>query len=177
MTSKLKRRILLIFSGLVRGLTAPLLTEIPQFRQLRGHLYGLGMKARGRRFEVSNGVYIWGLENLSVGDDVYIAPGVTVICPEQVVIGDGVMLSPGVVVDSGNHLWREGRYQRHESELRPISIGAGTWIAANATVVAGATIGTGVLVAANSVVTNDVPDGAVVGGVPARVLRHRDRSE
>ncbi|MFO0933344.1 MAG: CatB-related O-acetyltransferase [Planctomycetota bacterium] len=55
-----------------------------------------------------------------------------------------------------------------------LEIGHDAWIGANAVVLPGCKrIGTGAVVAAGAVVTKDVPDFAVVGGVPARVLRYR----
>ena len=47
------------------------------------------------------------------------------------------------------------------------------WIGTNVTILSGVRIGRGSIVAAGAVVTRDVPAGAIVGGVPARVLRMR----
>ena len=53
----------------------------------------------------------------------------------------------------------------------PIRIGRHVWIGANATVLPGVTIGDGAIIAAGAVVTRDVPENAIVGGVPARIMR------
>lgn len=55
----------------------------------------------------------------------------------------------------------------------PVVIGNDVWIGAKCTVLSGVTIGDGAVVAANSVVTTDVPPYAVVGGVPAKVIGQR----
>jgi acetyltransferase-like isoleucine patch superfamily enzyme len=55
----------------------------------------------------------------------------------------------------------------------PIIIGNDVWIATGSTVLSGVTIGNGAVVAANSVVTSDVPPYAVVGGSPAKILKYR----
>lgn len=57
------------------------------------------------------------------------------------------------------------------SFARPIHIGADCWIGARATILPGVRIGRGVTVAAGAVVTKDVEDQVLVGGVPARVIR------
>lgn len=58
-------------------------------------------------------------------------------------------------------------------ETQPVHLGSDVWIGARATVLAGVSIGDGAIVAAGSVVTQDVPAFAIVGGVPARVIRFR----
>jgi acetyltransferase-like isoleucine patch superfamily enzyme len=55
----------------------------------------------------------------------------------------------------------------------PVRIGPDVWIGAKASVLRGTTIGRGCVVAAHAVVRGDVPDYAIVGGIPARVLKDR----
>jgi len=55
----------------------------------------------------------------------------------------------------------------------PITIGNDVWIGTQSTILTGVTIGDGAIVAANSVVTNDVPPYAIVGGTPAKIIRYR----
>jgi acetyltransferase-like isoleucine patch superfamily enzyme len=61
----------------------------------------------------------------------------------------------------------------HFDECTPIKIGNDVWIGARAIIMDGITIADGAIVAAGSVVTRDVPAYAIVGGVPAKVLRYR----
>ena len=61
--------------------------------------------------------------------------------------------------------------RRQSMSYAPIHIGKNVWIGANATVLAGVTIGDGAVVAAGAVVAKDVAPGAVVGGVPAKVIK------
>lgn len=161
----------MLYSGFVRLASCLAFDEVPTFRRLRGFCYGLAMPRCGSNFQVSSTTILWGLEHLHVGDNVYLGPGVVIICLDRVSIGDGVLFGPGVVVSNGNHAFRDGAYQFGENIARPVKIGAGSWIGANATLLAGVSIGRGVLVGANSAVTRDVEDGDVVGGVPARSLR------
>lgn len=65
------------------------------------------------------------------------------------------------------------REQRFEEMLPPVQIGNDCWIGNNAQIVGGKVIGDGAVILTGAVVTKDVPPYAVVGGVPARILRYR----
>lgn len=90
-------------------------------------------------------------------------------------IGEDVMIASGCCLVAFNHGMdrSKGAMIRQPLIEAPIVIGNDVWIAANVTITAGVTIGAGAIVAANSVVTTDVPPYTVVGGVPARVIKHR----
>lgn len=88
-------------------------------------------------------------------------------------IEPGALLAPGSVVVAGNHrVDGEGWIRDLGFEEHDATVGAGAWIGANATVV-GCRVGTGAVVAAGAVVLDDIPDGAVAAGAPARVVRMR----
>ena len=57
------------------------------------------------------------------------------------------------------------------NQYKPVTIGNDVWIGANCTILPGVTIGNNVVVAAGAVVTKDVPDNCVVGGVPAKIIK------
>ena len=59
----------------------------------------------------------------------------------------------------------------------PIVLGKKVWVGSNSTILQGVTIGDNSIIAAGSVVTKDVPANTIVGGVPARILRHLDVKE
>lgn len=58
-------------------------------------------------------------------------------------------------------------------EYKPVIIGDDVWIGTGAIILDGVTIGNHVVVAAGAVVTKDVPEYAVVGGIPARIIKNR----
>lgn len=59
-------------------------------------------------------------------------------------------------------------------EYKPITIGNDVWIGARAIILDGVRIGNGAVIAAGAVVTKDIPEYAIVGGVPAKVLKYRE---
>lgn len=93
----------------------------------------------------------------------------------EIVIGNDVMVGPNTVVRASNHemsrLDISIREQGHTGGY--VAIGDDVWIGANAVVVANVRIGSHAVVAAGAVVTHDVPDYAIVGGVPARMIGDR----
>jgi tetrahydrodipicolinate N-acetyltransferase len=76
-------------------------------------------------------------------------------------------------IDVGQSPLRDGPYP---PERGPITIGEGAYIGANVTILHGVRVGRNAVVAAGAVVRENVPDFAVVGGVPARVLKQLDSS-
>ncbi len=87
---------------------------------------------------------------------------------------DGVMIAPGVRIATINH----DMNNRHTIyTYGKVTIKKNAWLSMNVTVCPGVTIGQYAVVAAGAVVTKDVPDYAVVGGVPAKVIRMQDPSE
>lgn len=92
-------------------------------------------------------------------------------CDEAVTIGYRTALGEHcTVVDSAHRPGPLGDWWVHHVETAPVHIGEKNWIGAKVTVARGVTIGDGCIVAAGAVVTDDVADDTVVGGVPARAL-------
>lgn len=110
-------------------------------------------------------------KNLHIGKSVFINSGCQFQDQGGVYIGDGTLIGHSVVLATLNH----DLSPEHRADLypKPIYIGKNVWIGAHTTVLPGVTIGDGAIVAAGAVVTKDVPVGAVVGGVPARLLRKK----
>ena len=107
-------------------------------------------------------------KNLHIGKSVFINSGCQFQDQGGVYIGDGTLIGHSVVLATLNH--DSGPEHRADLYPKPIHIGKNVWIGAHATVLPGVTIGDGAIVAAGAVVTKDVPVGAVVGGVPARLI-------
>lgn len=112
-----------------------------------------------------------GVGPVRIGPRTRVGLGCTLIGPVQ--LGQDVRLAQNVVLSGLNHNYEDiGRPIAEQGvTTHPISVGDGSWIGANATVVAGVRIGRNCVVAGGSVVTKDVPDYCVVAGNPARIVK------
>ncbi len=86
-----------------------------------------------------------------------------------ITLEDHVLIGPKVSLITENHPLDPT--DRRALLCKPIVIKRNAWIGAAATVLPGVTIGENAVVAAGAVVTTDVPDNAVVGGVPAKIIK------
>ncbi len=131
------------------------------------NLYGCGIgdgSRIGAFVEIQRGAVIG--RNCKISSHSFICEGVTI--EDAVFVGHGVMFTNDVYPRA---LTESGELQTSEDwELIETTVRAGSSIGSNATVLAGVTIGAGALVGAGAVVTRDVPDHAIVAGVPARVV-------
>ena len=108
-------------------------------------------------------------DNSGVGVNCRLGGGVT--------IGDNVMMGPDCVMLPHNHRTSSldiPMCQQGFEDPRPIHIGNDVWIGTRVIIMPGVTIGDHSIVGAGAVVTKDVPEYAVVGGCPAKILKMRN---
>jgi carbonic anhydrase/acetyltransferase-like protein (isoleucine patch superfamily) len=113
---------------------------------------------------------------IDIGDGGFIGQGSIIVACENISIGPNALIGEYVTIRDQDHEFESGK-PTAESGLRtsPIYIGENVWVGAKATITRGVSIGDNAVVGANAVVTRSVPENAVVGGVPAKILRfHRD---
>lgn len=133
---------------------------------------GKGVTVNGH-FEALYGAHI------SVGDDVFINGNCFFQDSNLITLGDRVIIAPDTKFYCGQHdLDATKRFGTREdgshyliTTTAPITVGSDVWIGGNVTVIGGVHIGNNVIVGAGAVVTKDVPDNTVVGGVPARKIK------
>jgi len=100
-------------------------------------------------------------------------------CSGGVTIGKFFHTGRGLTIFSTNHNFdNSSRIPYDEVSIKkPVLIKDFVWCGSNVTIVPGVTIGEGVVIGAGSVVTKDVPDHAVIGGNPAKVIKYRNIEE
>jgi maltose O-acetyltransferase len=111
---------------------------------------------------------------LRIGSDCMINEGCRFDVGAPITIGDRVHLGHDITVLTTTHDVGPHEQRVYGSRSEAVSIGDGTWVGTRALILPGVHIGAGCVVAAGAVVTQSVPDDTLVGGVPARSLRHLD---
>lgn len=129
---------------------------------------------------INRNIYFGNGSNVSIGD--YSSIGAGAVLPNNIVIGKYVMMGPNVTCLRWDHNFDRTDipmcFQGHvdikdTSSLRTIIIGDDVWIGVNVIINKKCHIGNGAILAAGANITKDVPDWAIVGGNPAKIIRMR----
>ena len=101
--------------------------------------------------------------------------GVNCLVHGPLEIGDKVMMGPDVVILTHTHNIDRTDIPMGDqgSRIEKVTIGNDVWIGMRSIIMPGVKIGNGAVIGAGAVVTKDVPDYAIVGGVPARIIKFR----
>lgn len=112
---------------------------------------------------------------ITLGRNTYIGHHCSFGSTVSIDIGDDCIIANGVIFTDDDHVFEQKTMPIRDQGVRAtaIHIGDDVWIGSGARVLRGVSIGSHAVVAAGAVVRNDVSPGVVVGGVPARILKHR----
>lgn len=109
--------------------------------------------------------------NIEVGDEFLANYNVTILDIAKVTMGDNVWIGPNTLIATVNHPLNPAGRRKHLGIAKAIHIGNDVWIGGNVTILPGVTIGNNVVIAAGAVVTKDIPDNTLAGGVPAKKIK------
>lgn len=144
-------------------------------------LYKKVMKKCGTNVKIKpcTSVY-FGLENLSIGNNVSIPRYSHIFCTEALLnIGNNIVFGPSPTIVTGNHrIDVIGKYIVDSHEKLPendkeVNIEDDVWVGANVTILMGVTISRGSVIAAGSVVNKSCPPYSIIGGIPAKIIKYR----
>lgn len=143
-------------------------------KHIRGILVRGFVKKAGKNINVERGAIF--SRDITIGD--YSGIGENTVIPGRGVrIGNNVMMGPWCIIYTTNHEY--GRtdipmIMQGMKEPEPVTVGDDVWIGGRVIILPGVKVGNGCIIGAGAVVTKDVPDYAIVGGNPARVLKYRN---
>lgn len=143
-------------------------------KKLRAISAGKFLQYVGSDVNIEKGAMITSL--MKIGDRSGV--GINATMHGTVIIGKDVMMGPECIVYTRNHAHDRTeipmRQQGFEQE-KPVIIDDDVWIGGRVTILPGVHIGKGSIVGAGAVVTKDVPEYAIVGGNPAKIIKYRSQ--
>ena len=153
-----------------------------------GLLTGMQCISIGAFTKFEKGIYLtaWptlGSPEIHIGEHCAFGAYNHITCINKIVIGDNLLTGKWVTITDNSHGettiedLRQPPYKRKVISNGPVIIGKNVWIGDKATILPGVTIGDGAVVAANAVVTKDVPSYSIVAGIPAKIIKIYDEQE
>ena len=135
-------------------------------------------RSSGRNINIERGAYFGTGSEIEIGDN----SGIGVRCEvcRPVSIGSNVMMGPDVIVLTTSHTFdRIDVPIRQQGRLpsKKVLIADDVWIGTRAILLPGVKIGKGSIIGASAIVTKDVPEYAIVGGNPAKIIRYRNSDD
>lgn len=138
------------------------------------HIRRLVMRISGAKIGKGTSIHMacrfFSLRNLTIGDDSIIGYGCFLDGRDKLVIGSHVDIASEVMIYNSEH---DISSEDFRAVSGPVEIGDYVFVGPRAIILPNVKIGRGAVIAAGAVVTKDVPDLAIVGGVPAKVIGER----
>jgi len=111
---------------------------------------------------------------IKIGENVSFGGNVLLYANASIEIGENTMVAYHVIFHTSTHDYDDHPMWSKRID-RPIKVGKHVWIGTGAIILPGVIIGDYSVIAAGSVVTSKIPEGAIVGGNPARIIKYRDK--
>lgn len=146
--------------------------RINPFKNAHGKRLKIIMKTNS---SIKSDVLIQGSGQITIGSNTFIGSFSVLGSNEEIVIGNNVMIAQAVSIRDTDHNFKSMRIPMIKQGITTskIVIEDDVWIGYGAVITKGVVIGSGSIIGANAVVTKDVPQNSIVGGVPARLIKLR----
>lgn len=169
-----KKLYLLLYYVIARHLPYQPIPGYKIGNRLRKMLCERIFKSAGKNIVIKHGAYFGDGENIIIGNNSQL--GINCKVENDLVIGDNVLMGPDIIIFSSEHEFKNLDIPimfQGAKRKNPVIIGNDVWIGTRAVIMPGIKIGDHSIIGANAVVTKDIPAYAIVGGVPAKILKFR----
>lgn len=167
---------LILYYSLLRYLPATDNGYLKIIRKIRSGIGKQLFDSAGKNINIESNVNFGRGSGIVIGNNSGLGVNAKVRGPLQ--IGNDVMMGPDVVILTHSHCHKRTDVPMNlqgDEKPRKVIIGNDVWIGARVIILPGVKIGDGVIIGAGAVVTKDIPDYAIVGGIPARILKYRKK--
>jgi len=144
------------------------------FLKLRGWLISPFLGSCAGKLMVGRNVSLQNSEKIHIGERVYLGYGSCFLATAKIHIGNHVHIAPYCVIVSADHVRINDSFANKELKSAPVHIMDNSWLGAHVVVTAGSFIAPGSCVAAGAVVCESFEEAALLGGVPAKIIRFYD---
>lgn len=162
-----------LVKGFLWWMTNSVMCQCPSRHIRRGWLKLMGMNINGKAI-FFEGYHIRNPKGITIEDGVSIGPKVLLDGRKGLHIGKSAVIAYEAIIWTLNHDYNDIHFC---GKGAPVVIGEYAWICSRAIVLPGIKIGKGAVVASGAIVTKDVPDYAIVAGIPAKVIGHRENKD
>lgn len=137
------------------------------------------LKYCGEHIFIHESVFLGNEENITIFNYVHIQPNCKLFAEgDEIIINEGTILAHNIQIFTRNHNYDsvDLKYLPYDERYnsKKVIIGKFVWIGANVLIMPGVTIDDGAVVAAGSVISKNIPQGAVVAGNPAKIVKYRN---
>lgn len=149
--------------------------DLPLGTRFRSFVARRIFKKFGKDVSIHKGVVFGSGLNVVIGD--YSSLNADCWIGNDTILGNDVMMGPEIVILSGSHNFVRDDIPMREQGApprRPVRIGDDVWVGTRSIILPGVNVGSHSIIGAGSVVTKDVPELAIVGGNPAKVIKYRN---
>ena len=125
---------------------------------------------------IGEGVTIYYPYRLKIGSNVTLNEFIYISAFGEIEINKNTRIGAHTIIFSTDHEFKDLNIPIKDQGLVPgkVIIGENVWIGANVTILKGVKIGNNAIIGANSLINKDVPANSIVGGVPAKIIKHRE---
>jgi len=166
----------ILYYGFAQWLPRSYMLFGPLARIIRGWICRPMFDKCGKNVNIESRAFFHSGRQISIGDNSGI--GVRAFLSGKISIGKNVMMGEDVIIITRNHNFADITIPMNQQGFKneePVEIGDDVWISTRVIILPGVKIGKGVIIGAGAVVTKDVPEYAIVGGNPAKVIKSRKK--